>query len=234
MSDSFRTTKWTQVIVAQSKSTESSQALSELCDLYYQPIHAYIAHILHNKNDVDDVTHDFFCKLLKGSLALHADQTRGRFRSYLLGAVKHFMADRKTNQTAQKRGGDEEHVSLTDFQSNEIGEIQAPDDTWFDHEWGLAVLSHALNALENDYKKQGKIHDFNLLKPWLIGDDITMSQSELAHALGMNEGALKVTIHRIRKKFRNKVKAQILQTVDSENEVKEELHYLIQVVSRTL
>ena len=232
--DLFVTTRWTQVLAAQSANTQEGTALADLCAAYYAPVHAYIARTAHDLGDARDLTQEFFSRLLTGGVLGGADREKGRFRGYLLGAVKHHLADTRDRLRAGKRGAQHEHVPLvsgTDTSHEcSVPEPQMPD-AFFDRQWGLAVLDLALKALAAEHERQGKAEQFQLLKPWLIGDAAGVSQAEAAARLGLTEGAVKVAIHRLRKRFRDLVKAEIAQTVSNEQEAREELRYLIEVVS---
>jgi len=235
--DHFLTTRWTQVLAAQGASTHAGTALADLCAAYYAPVHGYIARTAHDLGDSRDLTQEFFARLLAGRVITGAEREKGRFRGYLLGAVKHHLADMRDCLRAAKRGAQHEHVPLVSGTDTSPGhgcsvpEPQTPD-AFFDRQWGLAVLDLALAALAAEHERQGKAGQFQLLKPWLTGDAIGESQTEAAARLGVSGGAVKVAIHRLRKRFRDLVKAEIAQTVSTEQEAREELRYLIEVVSR--
>ena len=231
MSD-FAATRWTLVAQARGNDTESKAALSELCDAYYKPVVAFLACEGRTQDAARELAHQFFATILAGKSLSGAERGRGRFRSYVLGAVKHFLADTRDRLGAAKRGAQHEHTPLTTGTDTSPGlEIPAapPPDAWFDRQWGLAVLALALASLAAEHAQQGKAQHFQLLKPWLTGDGGT--QSAVAAQLGMSEGAVKVAIHRLRKRFRDLVKAEIAQTVSTDDEAREELRYLIEVVS---
>ena len=224
----FATTRWTHVLAAQGASTA---ALGELCTAYYAPIHAYIVRTARDLGDPRDLTQEFFARVLGGSMIHGADRTKGRFRGYLLGAVKHFLADMRDRRFAAKRGAQHQHVALAPSTDTSPG-IDIPDapppDAWFDREWGMAVLALALDALAKEHTAQRKDAHFQALKPWLTGD---ADQAEAATRLGMTEGAVKVAIHRLRKRFRDCVKAEIAHTVATDDEARDELRYLIEVIA---
>ena len=234
--DQFLTTRWTEVLAAQGASTNAGTALADLCAAYYAPVHSYIARTAHDLGDARDLTQDFFARLLAGRVITGAEREKGRFRGYLLGAVKHHLADTRDRLGAAKRGAQHEHVPLdsgTDTSPGHEGTAPAPPtpETFFDRQWGLAVLDLALAALAAEHDRQGKAEQFQVLKPWLTGEAASVSQAEAATRLRLSEGAVKVAIHRLRKRFRDLVKAEIAQTVSTEEEAREELRYLIEVVT---
>ena len=234
--DHFLTTRWTQVLAAQGASTHAGTALADLCAAYYAPVQSYIARTAHDLGDARDLTQEFFSRLLARRVIAGAERQKGRFRGYLLGAVKHYLADTRDRRCAAKRGAQHEHVQLVSGTDTSPGhECVAPEsqtpDAFFDRQWGLAVLDLALAALAVEHERQGKVEQFQLLKPWLTGDAVEVSQAEAAARLELSEGAVKVAIHRLRKRFRSLVKAEIAQTVSTEQEAREELRYLIEVVS---
>jgi RNA polymerase sigma-70 factor (ECF subfamily) len=234
--DAFCTTRWTHICNARGDSPQAQAALADLCNIYYAPLHAYITHTARDLGDPRDLTQEFFSRLLAGSLIEGARRERGRFRAYLLGAVKHFLADVRDRQSAAKRGAAHEHTPLDSGTDTSLGiQVSAPEgmssDAWFDRQWGLTVLDRGLTALEAEHEQQGKGAQFTLLKPWLTGELPAVSRIEVARQLGISEGAFKAAIHRLRQRFRAAVKAQIEQTVSSEEELRDELRYLIQVVS---
>ena len=234
--DYFLTTRWTQVLAAQGASTHASAALSDLCAAYYEPVHAYIARTSHDLGDARDLTHAFFARLLSGRVIAGADREKGRFRGYMLGAVKHYLAETRGRLHAAKRGAQHEHVPLVSSTETSIGlEFNDPNadspDAWFDRQWGLTVLDLALARLAAEHEQQGKAAQFQLLKRWLTGAAGGEDQADAAAQLGLSEGAVKVAIHRLRKRFRDSVKAEIAQTVCGDVEARDELRYLIEVVS---
>lgn len=222
---------------ARGESAESRAALSELCDAYYQPVLRFLRREGRDEDSARELAHDFFHRVLSGGAFDGADPERGRFRSYLLGALKHFLADERVRANRLKRGGGAVLESL-DAPSGadtslrqEVASPNAPtDDATFDREWALTIMDRALAALQREFADTGKAHQFEVLKPWLIGETASHSQEEAARRLDLSEGAVKVTIHRLRKRFREAVRAEIAQTLREPATVDEELRHLIEAL----
>ena len=226
----FRTTRWTQVLAARGESAEARSALSDLCAAYYQPVFRFLQREGRADDAARELTHEFFARVIGHQSLAGADPQRGRFRSYLLGAVKHFVGDLRDRGRTAKRGGGVEHESLHAGTDTSPG-VDVPDttnpDAGFDREWAMTVLDRALKALALEQSSAGKTRDFETLKPWLTGESAAQSQAEAAHELGLTEGAVKVAIHRLRRRFRELVKAEIAQTVGDPAMVQEELQSLL-------
>jgi RNA polymerase sigma-70 factor (ECF subfamily) len=221
------TTRWTLVQKARGDDATSKQALSDLCAAYYSPVVAFIARCGFEESRARDLAHDFFARLLASPEMMNPNRERGRFRSYLLGAVKHFVSDALDRERTLKRGGAANITHLTDSGlSLPETEGLAPDRE-FDRQWALTVIDRVMNALVAEFEASGKAAHFALLKPWLTGDEGEQTQAETAQQLGMNEGAVKVAIHRLRKRFRELIRAEIAHTVGNEVEAREELSHLL-------
>lgn len=236
----FAPTRWTLVLRARGDTPEARAALGELCEAYWNPVFRFLRREGRDDDTARELTQEFFARVLAGSGFDAADPQRGLFRSYLLGAVKHFLADLRERDQRLKRGGGEAPASLDSPTSGETSTtLQVPDpaaeisDLAFDREWALAVMDRALNQLERDLANDGKQAHFDLLKPWLVGAQAGEAQADVAARLGMSEGALKVAIHRMRKRFGEIVKNEIAQTVNTPEAAQEELRYLIEVLSRS-
>jgi RNA polymerase sigma factor (sigma-70 family) len=233
----FHATRWTLVMQARGDSHESRTALSELCAAYWNPVFHFLRREGRNDDDSRELAQEFFARLLARGGIGEADRTKGRFRSYLLGALKHFLAERRRNEGREKRGGDVVHESLDAPTAEGSPGLQIPDpsaavpDSHFDREWAHAIMARSLTAVQTSFEKAGKAAQFETLKPWLVGDTEALSQSEAAAQLGMTTGAIKVMIHRLRKDFRSAVEAEIAQTVPSPDDIAEELRYLVEVLS---
>ncbi len=235
-SSAFAPTRWTLVLRARGESAEARGALSELCEAYYQPVFRFLRREGREEDSARELTQEFFARLLSGSGIGAADPRRGRFRSYLLGAVKHFLADQRDHGGRQKRGSGRTSESLDAHDELAPGlqvadEGSAPDDKWFDREWALAVMDRALKSLAAEFESENKADQLAILKPWLAGDADTLPQAHAAVQLGISESAVKVAIHRLRKKFREIIRAEIAQTIDDPTAVDTELRYLVEVLA---
>jgi len=229
---SFRTTRWTQVLASRGESAEARGALSDLCAAYYAPVVAFLQRSGREEDAARELAHEFFARVLERQSLGGADPQRGRFRSYLLGALKHFLADQRDRVSTVKRGGGMAHEALSAGTDTSPG-YEPPDvstpgaEREFDRKWALTVIERALAALAQEHAAEGEAAKFETLKPWLTGDSEAMSQSEAARALGMNEGAVKVAVHRLRKRFRAVLKAEIAGTLNAPGEVDDELKQLM-------
>jgi RNA polymerase sigma-70 factor (ECF subfamily) len=233
----FAPTRWTLVLRARGESIEARGALSELCEAYYQPVFRFLRREGREEDAARELTQEFFARLLARGGIGTADPQRGRFRSYLLGAVKHFLGDQRDHERRAKRGGGATPESLDAENAGspalEVADgASPPDDTVFDRAWALAVMDRALNSLAAEFASEGKADQFTALKPWLAGDAQTLRQSQAAAQLGLGESAVKVAIHRLRKRFRELIRAEVAQTVDDAAEVDTELKYLVEVLVR--
>lgn len=240
----FHTTQWTQVVAAQGETPAAREALRDLCETYYTPVEFFIRRYRHQPNanqtdDARDLTHEFFAKLLEGGKLDQADRRRGRFRTYLLGAVKHFLSDQRDQHTSLKRGGGKLIESLddpshsksntdNDTNSRDIVDPQAfPPDSYFDHQWALTVVEQAMTTLRVEAAAAGDATKFEILQSWLVTPANPGTAVTAAQSLKMTEGAFKVAVHRLRKRFKQLVIDQIAHTVDDPDEVPQELNYLI-------
>ncbi len=228
----FHPTRWTLVLRARGEGEEAKIALSDLCEAYYAPVIAFLRRDGRNEEAAREMAHAFFENLLVAGVG-SPDPQRGRFRSYLLGALKHFLSKHRDAALAGKRGGGAEHVPLEGEPDTSPG-LALPgllDDTLvFDREWALALIARALSVLENEHADKESL--FAALKPWLDGGS-SVSQAEIARTLGMSETAVKVAIHRLRARFRELIRAEVAATVKDPDEVTEELRHLIAVASRS-
>ncbi len=237
-SPAFAPTRWTLILRARGETPEARVALGELCEGYYQPVLRFLQREGREEDEARELTQEFFARVLERDGFAAADPERGRFRSYLLGALKHFLADQRKHEQRLKRGGGAVVESLDATTGDDGGAAAQVADTaatapemFFDREWALAVMARALDVLQKEFATGGKAEQFEQLKPWLMGEAASMSQAEAARALGLSEGAVKVVIHRLRKRFREAVRGEIGQTLRDPSLVDEELRHLIEALS---
>lgn len=230
----FAPTRWSLVMRASGDSPESRAALSELCEAYYPAVYRFLRREGRTEDMAQELTQEFFSRILKRK-DLNADPDRGPFRSYLLGAVKHFLADQKKAKHREKRGGGMEDERLdAEDESREamVTPGLAPtSDAWFDRQWALTVMERGLASVQKVFEKAGKSKQFAVLKHWLIGEAKQLSQADAAESLGWTETAVKVAVHRLRRQFRETIRAEIAQTMAQGTEVDEELRYLVEVLA---
>lgn len=236
--EAFRTTRWTQVLRARGASPEAKAALSELCTAYYGPVSAFIHRNAPDEESAQDLTQEFFARLLARHGIDGVEPCRGRFRSFLLGAVKHFLAEMRKHDHRLKRGAGQVLEPLDSGTDTSPG-LQLPDpaapnpEREFDRKWALTILERALATLISEQQTAGKNEQFEVLKPWLTGEMQNLSQAEAARRLGLNENAVKVAIHRLRRRFREIIKSEIGQTLADPAQVDEELRQLLQALGLT-
>jgi RNA polymerase sigma-70 factor (ECF subfamily) len=222
------------VVTAKSSSEEGKRALADLCDAYYEPVVAFLRMELRDEDAAREMSHAFFAEMLAGGTIAAAERERGRFRSYLLGAVKHFLSNQREAARRIKRGGGAVQVSLDEDVS---GALEIPDarqlspDSAFDREWALTTLAHAMEAVKAECVKDGHADFFQRVKPWLTGDATHGDQGAVAEACGMSAAALKMAISRLRRRFRDCLKSEVAGTLDDAATVEEEMQELFAALS---
>ena len=228
----FATTHWSLVLAAtcdEASQTHARQALEELCRAYWYPIYAFVRDRGHSSTDAQDLTQSFFARLIETNGFATADPERGRFRSYLLGAVKHFLANEWHRAHAEKRGGRVTCLEL-DALDPEARYAMEPTqwtdpDVGFDREWAQESIARALVRLRTAVQAEGKGEQFEALKGSLTGNE--PPRSETSARLGMTEGAVKVAVHRLRRRYRELLRAEIAETVSDPSDVDDEMRYLV-------
>lgn len=232
----FVTTHWSVVLNAgRSDSTHARAALEKLCKTYWHPIYAFVRRQGHSPHDAQDLTQEFFARLLEKNSLGDVDPCRGRFRSFLLASLKHFLANEWDRARAQKRGGGQVLIPI-DAKSAESSRGFDPADNLtaekiFERRWALTLLELVLQRLGEEYVGDGKEQLFERLKPTLTEASRTVPYSEIAARLGVSEGAVKVAVHRLRQRYRELVREEIAQTVAAPAEIEAEIRYLITVMS---
>jgi RNA polymerase sigma factor (sigma-70 family) len=234
-SSQFPTTRWTLVVAAADPSQkETHSALVSLCENYWYPLYAYLRRRGYPADQAQDLTQEFFVHVLEGRYIDRADPEKGRFRSFILTSLKFFVADEADRQRAQKRGGGA--VLPLEFHSGEDRYQREPahDETperIFERRWALSVLDRVVEKLRNEFVQHGRPEHFARLKVFLLGRS-DAPYATLAQEMNTSEGALKVAIHRLRKRYRELFRQEIADTVADPAEVEAELRFLATVLTR--
>jgi len=232
----FVTTRWSLVLAAGgAEDGKAADALEKLCQSYWYPLYAYVRRGGRSPEDAQDLTQEFFSRLLaRGDFAV-ARPAKGRFRSYLLGALKHFLADEWDKSQAAKRGGGAIVFSLDaeDPEARYAVEVTGgdPPEREFDRRWATAVLDHALRRLRGEYAEAGKEPLFTVLKAFLSSPPEAGDYDRSAQQLGISAGAVAVAVHRLRQRYGELVRAEIADTVNDPGEVEAELRQLFAALS---
>ncbi len=235
----FATTRWSIVLRAgraHDDATLAQEALGRLCRTYWFPLYAHVRRRGYSAHDAEDLTQGFFAHILSRQSISHADPQRGRFRSFILTALNHYLADEHARARAVKRGGKHDLLSLDLAEAErrfvaEADPAGAPDRA-FDREWALALLRSVLTQLEADYQRSGKSDVFAALKPTLTAARDNQPYGEIATRLGVSENAVKVAAHRLRLRYRALLQAEIAETVDSTEDARAELHHLLAALAQ--
>ncbi|MGD0744477.1 MAG: RNA polymerase sigma factor [Verrucomicrobiota bacterium] len=229
--DIFATTHWTVVLAAGKRhSPQSDRALEELCRTYWFPLYAYVRRRGHNKEDAEDLTQAFFARFLKKNYLANLSAERGRFRAFLLASLKHFLANEWDKSQRQKRGGGVTPLSLDWQSANTQFQIAATaepgPDKAFDREWAVALLAKVIERLRAESEADGRGKQFAELKVFLTAGQGEVSHADAAQKLGMDETAVRVAVHRLRKRYRQLLRDEIAQTLANAADVDEEMRAL--------
>ena len=233
----FPPTRWTLVLSATRKDApESAAALEAICHAYWYPLYAYVRRCGQSPHDAQDLTQEFFCRLLEKRWLDAADREKGKLRIFLIVALKHFMSNEWRKASAQRRGGGlapvrfDTSIAESRYVSDQSAE-QAADQT-FDRQWALTLLDLTLNRLETEFVAAGKPDDFSALKDCLMAERGAIDYEEVAKQLGVNEGAARVAVHRLRKRFREIYREEISQTLADGADLDAELRHLAAALAR--
>ena len=234
-SPDFTTTHWSVVLAsAQRDSPQAAVALEQLCRTYWYPLYAFVRRQGHSPHDAEDLLQGFFARFLEKNYLNDVDRSKGRFRSFLLAALKHFLAGEWDKAHAAKRGGQAQFLSL-DSESAEgrYGEEPVSDLTpekLYEQRWACVLLEQVMQRLEQDAGEAGKGHFFEALKPFLVGGSYAVSYAELAVRFGASEAALKMKVQRMRHRYQRLLREEIAHTVATPAEVEDEIRYLFRVL----
>jgi RNA polymerase sigma factor (sigma-70 family) len=227
----FTQTHWSVVVAAaNSDSTHARSALEKLCRSYWPPIYAFVRRQGHNPHDAQDLTQEFFARLLEKNYLADVDRSKGRFRSFLLAALKHFLANEWDKARAQKRGGGKILIPIDAASVESSCGFEPADqltaDKIYERRWALTLLDQVLKRLRREFVRDGKEKIFDQLKPTLTESSRDVGYAEIAARLGSTEGAIKVAVHRLRQRYRELLRAEIADTVATASDVDDEIRNL--------
>lgn len=233
----FLTTHWSMVQAAGDKqSPEFARAMSDLCELYWYPVYAFVRRRGADVDRAQDLTQGFFSRLLEKDTLRAADPDRGRFRSFLLSALKFYLGDERDRERAQKRGGGLKPVSLdVDVEAAESRYIleadpdQTPDKVFY-RRWAMELLDHTHERLRDELQNTGDPERSIRLAAFLTSEGGGATYAEVAAELGMSEGAVKVAVHRLRKRFGTLLREEVARTVVDPADIDEELRFLLTTI----
>ena len=234
--DYFASTRWTMVLSAGRKtSPQSEQALAELCQLYWYPLYTYVRRLGRSREDAEDLVQSFFATFLQRNYLEGLTNERGKFRAFLLACLKHFLANEADKAQRQKRGGGVQHLSLNWQDADSRFALELPDhatpELAYDRAWAVALLERVIERLQGECVAEGKAQLFEQTKGCLMMGEAAIPYEQAARALSLDDGAVRVAVHRLRKRYRWLLRDEIAQTLADPAQVAEELRALQGVLS---
>jgi len=221
------------VLAAQDSSQASDAALEKLCRTYWYPLYAYVRRFGYGPEEAKDLTQEFFARLIARRFPTGVRPEGGRFRSYLLKALNHFLASEWRRGAAEKRGGGTSPISLDALDPESRYQLEpftnVTPETLYERRWAAAVIEQALKRLRSQYAEDGRVAVFDRLRPCLNGDDRNLSYAELGAPLDMTEAAVKMAVQRLRRRFGECLRLEVVQTVETAAEIDAELRHLLAV-----
>ena len=232
MGQRFRTTNWSLVLAAGRDSTPNGrEALANLCESYWHPLYAYIRRQGRDVDEARDLTQAYFVQLLEKDYLNQVEPKAGRFRSFLLTTLKHFLANEWNKAHASKRGGNQTPISLDNGTAEQRYRIEPADELTpeklFERRWTLTVLERVLDRLSAEFSRAGKSEQFEQLSPYLTGDGPQIPYKEVADRLGVDKGSVKVGVHRLRRRFGKLLQEEVAHTVSSDDQIDREIRHLL-------
>jgi DNA-directed RNA polymerase specialized sigma24 family protein len=232
----FDTTAWTLIRAAAGDPTaDSREALAHLCQKYWHPIFAFVRSRGYDREQSQDLTQGFFALLIEKNYLLDADPKRGRFRSFLLTAVKHFLTSERDRANALKRGGRQALVSIDLVEAEAWHALAAVEhatpERLYERRWALSLLENVMSKLRSEFADAGKANEFEKLSAFLNRDSETARYETVAKEMGISAGALRMSVHRMRRRYRSLLRAEIAESVSGSEEIDEELRFLLSSLS---
>jgi RNA polymerase sigma-70 factor (ECF subfamily) len=232
----FHTTHWTMVLSARNGHASSTEALANLCSSYWYPIYAFIRRHGSSPHEAEDLTQEFFARVLQREWLANVNPAGGKFRSFLLVCVKNFLSNERDKALAQRRGGGQAPIPLECEDAETRYVIEPPDpmtpEILFERRWVFELLEHTLDALRQEYAQTSRLDWFEALQGFLPGGHGVISRAEIAQKRGVSANAIDVAIHRLRQRFGTLLRQKVAETVASEAEVDEEIRHLMSVLSQ--
>src|SRR5262245_54720176 len=233
----FDTTAWTVILAASAghPTADSREALANLCQKYWHPVYAFIRKRGYDPDQSQDLTQGFFALLIEKNYLLDADPERGRFRSFLLAAVKHFLANEQDRANALKRGGGQVLVSIDMVEAeawHALATVEhATPERLYERRWALSLLENVMVKLRTEFADAGKANEFDKLSVLLNRDSETARYRTMAAEMNISAGALRMLVHRMRRRYRSLLRAEIAESVSGPEEIDEELRFLLSSLS---
>ena len=233
--ESFATTHWSVVLLAgQSNSAQAADALEKLCRAYWYPLYAFVRRQGYDPHAAQDLTQEFFSRLLARNELESVDRSKGKFRSFLLAAMKHFLANEWNRSQRQKRGGGSAHFSLDVASAEDRYQLDPADELTpeniYERRWAETLIDSVTLRLQGEFAKAGMSRRFDELKVFLLADEEPASYAEIARRLEMSEGAVRTAIYRMRQRYGELFRAEIAQTVSGVPEMEEEIRHFLKVL----
>ncbi|PYK80938.1 MAG: RNA polymerase subunit sigma-24 [Verrucomicrobia bacterium] len=230
----FTTTQWSVVLEAQGESPAAQEALENLCRTYWRPVYSFVRREGLGREEAEDVTQGFFAQLLERKRLSAVRKEKGRLRSFLLGALKYFLADERRRAMAIKRGKGQRLIPLERLRVDERIEMESSDpvtaEMIYERRWALTILEHVLSRLKDEYRAVGNAALFDSLKQLLPDEPGSPSQADIAAQLGMTENALRQAFYRFRQRYQSLLREEIAHTVATPGDIEDELRHLIAVI----
>lgn len=237
MASKFDTTQWTLVIQARDQPTEIARgALDKLCQDYWGPVYFYIRWKGFGEEEARDLAQEFFTRFLDRSFLKNVSPEKGRFRTFLMVTINHFIASEWRRSNTLKRGRGKFFVSLDALDAERLGTVpslngRTPEQS-FERQWALTVLENALDRLEGEFRASGQTEEFTVLRDVLTGSADSLPYREIARRFGKTEGAVKVLVHRTRKRYGQLLREVVAETLTADEDVESELHHLFEVLDQ--
>ena len=228
----FPSTSWSLVVAAAANPTPDSHAsLARICEAYWHPVYSFVRRTGYDRDQAQDLTQAFFATMLEKNYLGNADRERGRFRTFLLASVKHFLANEWDKEHALKRGGGQTAVPIDPLEAEEWYAPEAVDErtpeSVFARRWAFSLLANVMAKLREEYTEMGNADYFDKLSPLLDGDPPTKGYADLASELRASSGALRVAVHRMRRRYRELLRAELAEIVSTPEEIDEEIRFLL-------